>query len=83
MVDRTVVMTGRQRDDWLAARALLDEAVRGGDLRQAKRAKVVIECLKLIHEGEHGAWGLDAPLDMDALTDAQIKALAEGRRPPR
>lgn len=46
-----------------------------------KAAKIHVETLKLIQEGERKAWGLDMPVNVSALTDEQLAALASGRMP--
>ncbi|AHE99380.1 helix-turn-helix domain-containing protein [Thioalkalivibrio paradoxus] len=46
-----------------------------------KAAKIHVETLKLVQDGERKAWGLDMPVDLSSLTDEQLAALAAGRMP--
>ncbi|AGA33745.1 hypothetical protein TVNIR_2085 [Thioalkalivibrio nitratireducens DSM 14787] len=46
-----------------------------------KAAKIHVETLKLIQDGERKAWGLDMPVDLSSMTDEQLAALAAGRLP--
>ncbi|AHE97185.1 helix-turn-helix domain-containing protein [Thioalkalivibrio paradoxus] len=61
------------------AQALL--SMKRGAFEDLKAAKIHVETLKLIQEGERKAWGLDMPVDLSALTDEQLAALASGRMP--
>lgn len=85
-VEMRTRLISMHRDEWKAARALVYKAMREGEsavgFDKAKFAKITTESLKNIQEGERRAWSLDADLiDFDAMTDAQLEALAKGRLP--
>ncbi|MDO9713784.1 hypothetical protein [Paracraurococcus lichenis] len=81
----------RHRTEWASARGAIYRLLQraqttdGAPMSLSDRlkvARVVPRALEIIQEGERRAWGLDADLiDYDALTDAQLAALARGRRP--
>jgi hypothetical protein len=72
----------QHRQDWAAARRLLDDAVRGGDHGAFRSIRVLAETLKIFQAGERQGHGLDAAmLDLDAMSLEQLEAVAAGRWP--
>ena len=85
-VDLRAKLIDLHRNEWKAARRLVYAAMKEGEeavgFDKAKFAKITTESLRNIQEGERRAWSLDADLiDFEALTDAQLEAVAAGKMP--
>lgn len=83
-VDVRARLIETHRREWRVARGLAVKAIqeaqsaKGFDV--AKFAKILTEILTNIQVGERKAWGLDADmLDLNAMTDEQLAALAAGK----
>ncbi len=78
---RARLLRQHQRD-WVLPRALVAEAARGRDAGLGRLAKLLAETLGRVQDGERRTWGLEADLlDYEAMTQEQLKALANGRLP--
>ena len=90
--EKRATIIERHRGEWPEAREMVErgrEAHKVAENLNEKRiafedlkaAKIASETLKIIQEGERKAWGLDAVIDVTALTDEQLAAIAKGRMP--
>lgn len=68
---RAAVME-RQRGEWERHRALMDEALCGGDAETARLAKLLAETLKIRQECERRAWGITDRTDGDISGDMVV-----------
>lgn len=67
----------RHREDWREFRLAFPLEIMGASLESARKAKVSVEVLRLLHGGERQAWGLDALLeDTSAGTSTEDEMLA-------
>lgn len=85
-VDLRTRLIQMHRDEWKAVRALAYRAMEEGKaatgFEKAKFAKIASETLKNVQDGERRAWSLDVDMiDFDALSDAQLEAIAKGKMP--
>lgn len=62
-VDVRAAVIERHRADWREFRLTFPLEVMGASLENARKAKVSVEVLRLLHGGERQAWGLDALLE--------------------
>jgi hypothetical protein len=90
--EKRAAVIERHRGEWPEAREMVErgrEAHKVAENLNEKRiafedlkaAKIASETLKIIQDGERKAWGLDAIIDVTALTDEQLAAIAKGRMP--
>jgi hypothetical protein len=83
-VDLRTKLIEMHRGEWRIARRLLyaslHEADKATGFDKSKFAKITTEIIANIQNGERRVWGLDADiLDLEAMSDAQLKAIAEGK----
>ncbi|MGF6608785.1 putative transcriptional regulator [Paraburkholderia sp. WSM4175] len=81
-VDQRSEVLTRHRKELLAARSTLYASMKAADLEPARRAKVITETMKLLHEAERRAWGLDSETPKPGAPGANVK-LTIVRRPGR
>lgn len=69
---RTDVLT-MHRKELVAVRSQMYGAIKNSDIEVAKRAKILAEGMKVLHETERKAWGLDADLPKPGAPGAAVK----------
>lgn len=67
----------KHRREWVAARQLSYEAIKGRDFERAKLAKITAETIAIIQKSERVAYGLDIPDDAGARAGAQTTVVIE------
>lgn len=69
---RAEVLT-KHRRELLAVRSQIYSAIKNSDIEAAKRAKILAEGVKVLHETERRAWGLDAELPKPGAPGSAVK----------